>query len=136
MRLPSFRRLFSTDYDQQYKDLLDGLSGTINSGIEVIYEALNNRLTFSENFAATIGEFNVKVDENGTPQGLTSFKLNNTLKVIGLFVIYATDNTSVGSYPPGAIFVSFTQKDQIMTINNVRGLTPGNIYTIRVVALN
>ena len=136
MRLPSFRRVFSEDFDSQYKQLLDKLSGTINTGIEVLYNALNNNITFKDNIACTITEFSVKVDSSGTPVGGASFRLSNTLKIEGLFVISATDTTSAGSYPPGAVFISFTQSNQSVTINNIRGLTPGNNYTIKVIALN
>lgn len=135
MKLPSFRRLFSNDFEGQYKDLLDKLSGTINTGIETLYEALNNKITFSDNIACTIGEFTVTVDSTGKPVGGSSFRLNNTLKVEGLFVISATDNTS-GAYPPGAVFVSFTQSGQSVIINNIRGLTAGSSYTLKVIALN
>lgn len=136
MKLPSFRRIFSEDFDQQYKQLLDKLSGTINTGVEVLYNALNNNLTFSDNFACTVADVTVSVDSNGTPTGTASFRLSNTLKVQGLFVISATDNTQTGVYPPGAVFISFTQSGQSITINNIRGLTPGHQYTIRVIALN
>lgn len=136
MRLPSFRRLFSNDFDDQYKQLLDKLSGTVNTGIEVLYNALNNNLTFKDNMASTVAEFTVKVDSSGTPIGGASFKLSNTQKVEGLFVINATDLTEVGSYPPGAVFVSYTPNSDNIVINNIRGLKANNQYRIKVIALN
>lgn len=136
MRLPNFRRLFSSDFKAEYKELIDTLSGTINSGVEVLYEALNNKLTFSENFAATVATFSVIVDSNGTPTGTTSIRLSNTLKVEGLLVIGVTDTTDATSYPTGAPLVSFTQSSQSLIINNVKGLIAGHSYSIKVIALN
>lgn len=136
MKLPNFRRIFSNDFDGQYKQLLDKLSGTINSGIEVLYEALNNKLTFKDNFAATVAEFSVTVDDTGTPTGSTSFRLSNSLKVEGLFVISAVDAQNSTLYPPGAVSVSGTPSNTSYIINNIRGLTPGRKYTIKVIALN
>jgi hypothetical protein len=136
MKLPNYRRIFSSDFDAQYKELLDKLSGTINSGVEVLYEALNGRLNFSDNFAATVTSFSVTVDSNGTPTGTTSFKLANTQKVTGLLIASCTDDNSSVLYPPGAPFISFTQSAQSITVNNIRGLTAGRSYTIGVIALN
>ncbi len=136
MRLPSFRRIFSTDFEDEYKGLLDKLSGTINTGIEALYDALNNKLTFSDNFACTVAEFSVIVDNNGTPTGSTSFRLANTSKVQGLFVISAVDTANSSLYPPGAVFVSGTPSTSSYIINNIRGLTAGRKYTIKVIALN
>lgn len=136
MRLPSFRRVFSNDFDGQYKELLDKLSGTINSGIEVLYDALNNKLTFRDNFASTVVEFTVIVDSTGTPTGTTSFRLANTLKVEGIFVISAVDTSNSTLYPPGAVFVSGTPSNNSYIINNIRGLTAGREYRIKVIALN
>lgn len=136
MKLPGYRRLFSEDFDAQYKGLLDRLSGALNSGVEVLYQALNNGLTFSDNMAATIGEFTIKVDANGNPVSTTSFKLNNTQKVIGLFPISISNLTQPGAYPPGGVTVSFSPNSDQMIITNVTGLTAGNQYRIRVIALN
>lgn len=136
MRMPSFRRIFSSDFDDQYKGLLDKLSGTINSGIEALYDALNNKLTFQDNFAATVAEFTVTVDSNGTPTGTSSFKLSNTQKVQGVFVIAAQDTSNTSLYPPGAVFVTGTPSSNSFIINNIRGLTAGREYRIKVIALN
>lgn len=136
MRLPNYRRVFSNDFESQFKELLDKLSGTLNSGIEVLYEALNNKLTFRDNFAATVAEFTVIVDSNGIPNGTTSFKLSNSLKIEGLFVIAATDTSNSTLYPPGAVFVSGNPSNTSYIISNIRGLTPGREYRIKVVVLN
>jgi len=136
MRLPSFRRVFSTDFESEYKGLLDKLSGTINTGIETLYDALNNKLTFKDNFAATVAEFNVTVDSNGTPTGTSSFRLSNSLKVEGLLVISAVDVANSALYPPGAVMVNGTPSNNSFIINNIRGLTAGRQYRIKVIALN
>lgn len=136
MKLPSFRRIFSTDFDDQYKGLLDKLSGTINTGIEALYDALNNKLTFKDNFAATIAEIVTTVDSNGTPTGSTSFKLSNTLKVEGILVISAVDTKNTTIYPPGAVFVSGVPSGNSFIINNIRGLTAGREYRLKLIALN
>jgi len=136
MKLPNFRRIFSNDFKEEYKELLDGLSGTVNTGIEVLYNALNNNLTFKDNFAATVAEVSIRTDASGTPIGGATFRLSNSLKVEGLIVISAINSGNASIYPTGGVFLSFLQSNQTVSITNATGLVPGQTYTVKVIALN
>lgn len=136
MKLPSFKRLYSNDYPDDQKSLIDKLSFIINNGIEVLYDALNNKLTFEDNFSSTVAEFLVSVDINGTPKSKTSIKLSTTNKVNGLLVVSAVDVNNNNLYPPGSPFVSFTASSNTLIVNNVKGLTPNRTYRLKVVVLN
>ena len=49
MKLPLFRRLFKTDFKQEFQELVDQLSVSINVGIENLYDALNRKLSLRDN---------------------------------------------------------------------------------------
>lgn len=136
MKLQSFRRLFSSDYNAQYKDLLDSLSGTINSGIEALYNALNNNLTLADNLACTVGTITVSVDAKGVPTNTITLKLANTLTVQGVLALSVVDNTNSASFPLGGVTISYTINGQTINITNITGLIVGHSYNIKVVVFN
>lgn len=136
MRLPGYKRINRKDYNQEDQQLIDRLSGTINDAFDSLFDALNNRLTFRDNFLSTVSEFSVTVDTNGIPTGTTSFKLSrSSQKVEGVLVINAT-NVTVPSLPPvGAVFISYTVNSDNIVINKITGLSEGNTYRIKVLAI-
>lgn len=135
MRLQNFKRLFKGDFPVQFQDLVDRLSYTINHGFELLFDALNNKLTFRDNFLATVKDVEVELDATGAPKKQTSMSLNFTNRVDGCFVIRAENLTNTGTYPTGAIFITFTQNENGIIFNNITGLQSDNVYKLRVVAL-
>lgn len=134
MKLPSFRRLFKTDFSQEEQPLVEKLSGSLNNGIEVLYDALNNKISIRDNLQCTVKDVDVQVDSSGNPLGTTGFQLNNSNKVEGISVIRADNLTNSVTYPTNTPFISFTQNTSSIIINNVTGLQPNNIYRLRVIA--
>ena len=134
MRLPSFRRLYTGDYDKQFKSLVDTLSLSINNGIQSLYDALNNGLTIRDNMKATVRDVVLSVDATGAPVNTTTFSLDYSGVLDGVIVLSATNQTNANIYPISAPFISFTPLANSVTVNNVTGLQPGNTYSLRVVA--
>lgn len=133
MRLPSFKRLFSTDFKKDYKDLIDQLSLSLNNGIDILYTALNNNLTFRDNFSATVKDITVTVDANGKPTSGGSFQLNSNAKIDGILILSAINQTNSAVYPNSGVFISGAQSGNTYNINNVTGLQAGQSYTLRVI---
>ena len=138
MNLPSFKRLFSQDFAQQYRQLVDQLSLVVNNQIELLYTALNNQLTFGDNFKCTIKSVTVTVDANGNPTGAnTGFPLKDTsTQVLGCLVVSAVNNSTANGYPTSGIFISFSQSAGNLVINNITGLVAGQSYTLNIIAFN
>lgn len=136
MRLPNFKRLNKGDYSAEEQGLVEKLASSINIGIESLYEALNNRLTFKDNFAGTVVEIQVSVDSTGKPLQTTQFKLTNTNRVEGTLVIAANHATNPSIFPIGYPFVSFSVNGDIVTVRNVQGLQPNQPFIVKLVVLN
>ena len=137
MKLPSYRRIFKTDYEEDYQDLVDTLSVSINNGFDTIYDALNKKLTFEDNIACTIAEFTVSVDANGTPtKKNTQFKLGENQKTIqGLMVIDCYEEKD--ELPPtSAPFIAFEKNESNVLIKNIKGLKLNTSYVIKVLAIS
>lgn len=143
MRLPSFKRIYENNFKEEYKDLVRTLSASINIGLENLYLALNNRLTFQDNFQATIKQLDVIVNSSGYPIQTTVFQLNNfggtqtqsEIRAIGVLVINAQNLTNSSIYPTNAPFVSWTQVQTGIQINHVTGLQSGQTYRLTLLAI-
>lgn len=135
MKLPNFKRLFSTDFKKDFKDLIDQLSLSLNTGIDLLYTALSNNLTLSDNFKATVKNILVTTDVNGNPTSGASFKLTTgTSKIEGILVLSALNQVNSAAYPTSGVFITGGQSGDTFIINNVTGLQPGQSYSLRIVA--
>jgi len=136
MKLSNFKRIISTDFDQEDQKLVERLGRNLNDGIDNLYFVLNGKLTFEDNFASTVKDVDVTVSSSGTPINRTSVLLNNTNIVRGIIVISAINKLNGAVYPTSSPFISFTQNGNTLYIDNVTGLQADNRYTIRFIALN
>lgn len=135
-KLKSFKRLITSDYPEEEQKTIEQLGLTVNDAFNDVYFTLNGRVDLTNNLFCSVRTLDVIVDANGNPTARTTFGLNTTQPVIGCQVLQAINQTNTAVYPTGAPFISFTQLDQAILINNITGLQPNNRYSIRVVAYN
>jgi len=133
MKLQSFKRLFKTDYKEEFQDLIDKLSASLNVGIESLYDALNGKLSLSDNLYCNVVDIDVIVDSNGIPKNTTSYPITLKTKPIGLQVIDARNLTNTTTYPSGAIFISFTAENTRIIINHITGLQANQTYRLKII---
>jgi hypothetical protein len=134
--MPSFKRLFKSDYEADDQGLVDRLAGSLNIGIELLYDALNNRLTVKDNFAATVKDVSVTVNASGIPINTTAVALDVAGSIMGVQVIRADNLSNATTYPSGGVFISFTQSNNSLIINHVTGLQANNTYRLKLIAWN
>lgn len=136
MRIPSLRRIFSNDFKPEMKQFVDQIGILLNGNFEPLYNALNNNLTFSDNFNATVTTVQVTVGADGTPLQPSSFKLSSNQKTVsGGLVIDAFGTNDPNILPTSAPFVSLIQSGDFVTIRNVKGLIPEANFTLKIVCL-
>lgn len=133
--LPTFKSLQASDFDDQYKDLINKLATIFNNEIQSLFTALNNGVSLADNILCTVKDVPIVVDANGNPTNAANFAISvKNLRVRGCTVIRAVNTTNNSTFPTGAPFVSYTPGTQQVTINNVTGLTPGDQWTLTVIA--
>ena len=130
--LPSYRRIYLTDYAASYKDLISTLSVSVNNAFDSIFQAMNNGISLKDNILCTVVSVPIKVDSSGNPVQATSFKVTYTTATLGTQVIAAIGPTGV--YPLSQPFISSTQNGTTVIINNITGLQANTQYTLTVVA--
>lgn len=135
MKIQAYRRIYKTDYEQQYQKLIDTLSVSLNAAFDSLFGALNNGISLNDNIACTVKDISVQVDSSGKPLQTTTFAITTTTGAIsGIQVIKATNTDSSSVYPISQPFITYTQNNTIITIVNISGLQASAHYTLRVVA--
>lgn len=134
MKLPLFRRLFKTDFRQEFQDLVDQLSVSINVGIENLYDALNRKLSLRDNILCTVKELDITANADGTPTTTSIIQLDIAGRIDGVVVLSALNITNANIYPTSGVFVSWTQTQNGILINNITGLPAGQRFKVKMVA--
>jgi len=135
-KLKSYKRIITSDFQEEDQEMIEQLGGTLNDSFNEIYSAINGRISLVDNIYCTVRVVDVTLDANGFPVSRTTFSLNNIQPVIGCTVIQALNQTNSAIYPTSAPFISYTQLDQSLVINHITGLQPNMRYTLRIVAFN
>lgn len=133
--LPTFKRLNTNDYKPEEQDLVEQLGLTINDGMQSVYDALNRKLTFEENFLGAIKDVQVSVDATGKPRNLTTLITGLSSAPRGITVIQAENLTNTQVYPTGSPWVSYNVINNGIQIVNVTNLQTNNIYRLRILIL-
>lgn len=137
MKLASYRRIITQDYQDDDQELVEQLGSNINDSFNSVYSALNKRLSFTDNISATVKEIVVTLDSNGIPQQLTRFSVDvPNVAVVQVLCGRARNLTNPNTYPTAAPFVSFTQNGNTIVINHITGLAPNQQWRIVVTAIN
>lgn len=134
MKIPQYRRIYKNDFDQDDQKLVETMALSINNGFDILYDLVNKKLTLSDNFNGTVKDVTVILDSLGTPTDTNSISLDSDSRIIGVQVLRAVNLTDNTIYPSQAPFVSFTQTERGVTINNVTGLQQGNKWKLTVFA--
>jgi len=136
MKLPRFKRINKGDYPEELRDLIEQLSFVLNDGLGPLYEALDGRLSLSDNGLSTIRDVQIQVDTAGIPLARTAFSISGSkISIVqGCEVIRAVNLLNPIIYPQSGVTLSFTQEGSLVVIDHATGLVPGSTWSLRVVA--
>lgn len=133
-KLATYKRLTTTDFEEDQQAFVEQLSFPINDGFSQLYFAMNGRVDLKNNLFCTVKDVEITVKDNGIPVNSTSFSLDRDGKMLGCQVLYAANQANTAIYPTAQPFISFTQNGKTVTINHISGLQSGDRYIVRIVA--
>lgn len=76
MKLKSFRRIITQDFEKQYQKLIEQISSPINNAFNELYFTLNGRVSLYDNLYCTVKDLDLTVNAAGIPTVTTSFTLD------------------------------------------------------------
>lgn len=140
MKLSSYTRILTQEYDAQFQPLVEKLAGSINSALGQIFIALDNNLSVADNLATLTKTLTFSTNSSGvltTPSSIVLPTSRASSQVIGLLPIRVQGAGDV--VPTSGVTltwkqVSATSGNQIQ-ITNATGLPSGVSFTVTVLVL-
>tara|TARA_R110000868_G_scaffold66014_12_gene197049 strand:+ start:4532 stop:4921 length:390 start_codon:yes stop_codon:yes gene_type:complete len=126
--------MYTQDFPPENADLVTALADVLNINLQVVYDALNKKVSLTDNIDCIFKDVSVVVGANGVPLSSTIFTLDDkTRNLQGLEVVRATNTTNSAVYPTGGIFITWQQVQTGVQIQHVTGLPANNKFTLRVI---
>lgn len=132
--MPDLRRINKEDFSKEDQDFADKLAFPLNSFMEQTRAAFDHAIDFS-NLNQEIIVLTVTVDAAGVPVQKTQYKSNLKSNVVGTVCINSVNQTTLGNYPLATPFFSVAQSANIVTVLNIRGLTPNERYQLTLLSI-
>lgn len=139
-RIPDLRLLKKEDFAAKDQQLIDKLAFPINNFMQQVVNVFKNGIDFN-NLNQQINTITVSVDSTGKLVNTIQFKVALSTKIQGMICINAVNKTSTVRFPSAQPFISFSQNNEIMTINNISGLsfddgaTNSDTYTLTILSI-
>jgi hypothetical protein len=130
--LKNVRKILAQDYADENRTLIAKLSEVLNTFMTETTETINGNIDF-DNLRQQLKVFKVTVDGSGTITSSNQIRLELSGKVIGIRCERARNLDDSSVYPTGTPFLSYSQTNQILKINNISNLQSGNEYELTIV---
>ena len=129
------KRILVEDFPAEYRGLTEKLAFVLNPFMEKLTNAFNKDITVTENLSMEYKTFTVEVDVNGIPKSTTAF--TTTLgRLTGLLVVNHQDlSTGIFSNLTGAPYCTFSQSNNIVTLDHIAGLDLDKKYSLTLLLL-
>lgn len=121
-RVPDLRLIKKEDFDGKDQRLIEKLAFPVNNFMQQVVNVFKNGVDFN-NLNQQVITLTVAVDASGAPVNIIQFKSTLSTKVQGAICINAVNQSSTIRFPSAQPFISFTQNNTIVTINNISGLS-------------
>ncbi len=124
--------IFTDDFPAENKLVIEKLGFILNPFFDQVGQTLNGNIDFT-NLTVIEKDMIITVDHNGTPTTTTSIRNTLNRRIKGILCFNAISQGISNVYPQGTPFISFTQSENQLIINNISGLVKtSNITSIAV----
>lgn len=133
-KVNNIKRLTKEGVEEDYHQLIDTLSYSLNPLIEQIIGAFDKNINF-DNINQELLIFEAEVNASGVPKNTLNIKTNLKTRINGCFVINISNLTNANALLIGSPFVSYSLITNGIVVNQITGLIPDNKYRISIVVI-
>jgi len=134
-KIRKINKILTEDFPATYRDLVSKLAFALNPFLDNIVNALDSRLTITDNLDGEIKVITISYD-NDLPLSIRT-NLNFCNSVL---VSRVTNLTNTSATLTNAPFVEFKNKEEegfkLIEITNITGISTSDKYRIRLILLN
>jgi len=134
MLLSNFKRIIVEDLPKESQELGSKLAYVLNPTLEQLEQAFSKNIGI-DNLNQQIKVIEVTVSSVGRPTNTTQFKSELKSQAKGLVCIRAENLTNGNLYPTATPFISFSENEGLITLNNITGLQASNKYNLTILAI-
>lgn len=133
MKFETPKRLIKEDVEEDDRPLVESIGYVINPSFEQLSKILDKNLTIEDNLNQSKQDVIITVNASGTPNPVVQFKTGIKGNCAGTLVIKAENQTNRQTYPTGTPFISWTEQNGVLTINNITNLQANNKYKLKII---
>lgn len=134
-RIQGFKRIVTEDFSEKDRPIADKIGYSVNIFADDVSHALDKNLTIEDNLNMNKVDLLVLVDSAGKPTSSTQFKTQLNNACAGIQVIKAESVGRTTVYPTGTPFISFTEGNSIITVNNITNLPTGTQFKLKLLLI-
>jgi hypothetical protein len=131
--LPDYKTIRTEDFPPETRQMIDRIAYSINPFAEQLINILNGGLLIENLNQQVVSLSGVQVDASGDLSANNQYRLS--LGSIRGHQIISVTNTTDGSAPTGAPFITYTRNNEVVTITNITGLEASKKYNIIAIAI-
>jgi hypothetical protein len=128
-KAPDLKRIAKEDFSAEDQALIEKLAFPLNSHMEQVRNLFSKGIDF-DNLSREVITLKVQTGSNGQPINKISFKSGLRNKIKGINIIAANITSNNTSYIQSAPFISFSQENNIVSINYIAGLAVETTYEL------
>lgn len=121
MKIQAPKRLLTSDFKDDDKEVASKIGGLINTFLEEVYNLTSKNITIGDNLDQVVKIITVSVNAAGVPTTNISFQNPLKNRVQGFQVLRAIGN----SYPTSQPFISYSEKNNVIYVEHISGI-PAN----------
>lgn len=129
MRLPTQKKILREDL-KDAPGWITGVIDPINNFMEVVYQALNKNITYSENVAAFVKELTYTTPSTYPTMDDVEFVSVLKTKATGLQLLQIIDKATYAP-PAGPVYVPWVEDNGTIVISPITGLAASKTYVVR-----
>lgn len=134
MKLQNYPRIVKENLPEKFRDIVDSFTG-FNSLAEDLSNAFNKNITVDDNLNMQYKQLEVTLNGSGIPTITTEFKSTLRNKSRGVIIVRAENLTNPSVFPTNAPFITFSEEQQVITINHITGLPANNKYRLTLLSV-
>lgn len=136
-RVPQKRLIRREDYPEQAGDVIESLGQVLNIFMEEVIEGFEGRLDYN-NLNQSLRQINIVVDADGNPNTRTEFRslLTDGTRAGGITCIRAQNLSNPSTVPTGTPFITFTEDNNVIRIQNVTNLQENERYLLNLLVFS